>query len=465
VSTLLSSAAAGLMLGVLYTASPLTVWVVLAGAVLAPLAARGLPERERRVMLAILAGGLAARIGYVALLFLAGLPHHNDMAVGALAGDEAYYLSRALRVRDLLFGYSYGNYDYFVTSDQYGRTSYLTLITWLQVPFGPTPYSLRLLNALFFMSGATLLYRTVRTGLGPAPALAGLLILLFLPSLFVSSVSLLKEPLYFLAASGLFACVVRVARARSSVRATVLTIAVAAVVLWLLNDLRRGAVVLATAGIVTGLIIRIVGATPRRLAASLVAAVMLVALALSIPSIRARTVRGVESVAKIHAGHVFTVGHAYKLMDEGFYVEPAAPLASDLRLTTPQAVRFLARAAVSFVLTPLPWEMRSRGELAFLPEHVLWYALLALLPVGIVAGWKRDPLITSLLLGVILPTAVVLALTNGNVGTLLRLRGLVTPYMLWLSALGLISVVDALAARRLWPIPFTRLAGAGGRGA
>ena len=463
-STLLSSAAAGLMLGVLYTASPLTVWVVLAGAVFAPLAGRGLPERERRLMLAILGCGLAARIGYVALLFLAGLPHHNDMAVGALAGDEAYYLSRALRVRDLLFGYSYGNYDYFVSADEYGRTSYLTLITWLQIAFGPTPYSLRLLNALFFVSGATLLYRTVRSGLGPATALTGLLILLFLPSLFVSSVSLLKESLYFLAASGLFACVVRLARS-PSVRATALFIAVAAAVLWLLNDLRRGAVVLAVAGIATGLIIRIAGATPRRLAASLVAAVMVAAIALSIPGVRQRTLRGVENAAGIHAGHVFTVGHAYKLMDEGFYVSPAAPAALDLQLTAPQAMRFLARAAASFLVTPLPWQLRSRGELAFLPEHLLWYGFLILLPIGMVAGWKRDPLITSLLIGFILPTAAVLAVTNGNVGTLLRMRGLVTPYMIWLSALGLIAVVDALAARRPWPLHFTMLADAGKRGA
>ena len=111
-------------------------------------------------------------------------------------------------------------------------------------------------------------------------------------------------------------------------------------------------------------------------------------------------------------------------------------------MTEPQAARFAVRAAASFLLTPLPWEMRSRSELAFLPEHMFWYVMLALLPFGVVAGWKRDPLTTSLLLGYALPTAAVLALTNGNVGTLLRLRGLVTPYLLWLSVLGFVSLVQ-----------------------
>ena len=34
------------------------------------------------------------------------------MSIGALAGDESYYLSRALRVRDLLLGYAATKYDY-----------------------------------------------------------------------------------------------------------------------------------------------------------------------------------------------------------------------------------------------------------------------------------------------------------------------------------------------------------------
>jgi len=40
-----------------------------------------------------------------------------------------------------------------------------------------------------------------------------------------------------------------------------------------------------------------------------------------------------------------------------------------------------------------------------------------------------------------------LALTNGNVGTLLRLRGLVTPYLLWIGVLGMIAILEALAAQ------------------
>ena len=177
------------------------------------------------------------------------------------------------------------------------------------------------------------------------------------------------------------------------------------------------------------------------------------AAGLSQPSWRVRVLDGVTSAAKAHAGHVFTVGHSYKLMDQAFYTTPEEPSGWDVTLTGPQAFRFLVRATVSFLVTPLPWEMRSIRELAFLPEHVFWYVLVALLPAGLAAGWRRDPLVTSLLFGYGLPTAAVLALTTGNVGTLLRLRGLVTPYLIWLSVLGLCALVEGWSRQRVRKAP------------
>lgn len=448
----LTLVAAGIAVAAASVASPLSICVLLIAPFVARALARHLPDEERRMFYGVFAAAFAARVLLVAARFLAAMPDLNDLSIGGLGGDEAYYLSRAIRSRDIMLGFSHGTYDYFVTTDEYGRTSYLHLLTWLQIAFGPTPYSMRLLNSLFFLTGAALLFRTMRSTVGPVAALWAFVILLSVPSQFVSSTSLLKESLYFLVASALFCSVVQGFRSTMfSMRAWCIVIAFAS--LWLLDDLRRGAVILALAGFATGLAIRVVFQARWRVAAALVAVAIISVVALSRPSVRARAIDGLESAAKTHAGHVFTVGHAYKLMDDGFYVLPQSPANWDLTLTEPQAARFALRAAVSFLLTPLPWDMRSRSELAFIPEHMFWYALLALLPAGVLAGWKRDPLITSLLLGYALPTAAVLALTNGNVGTLLRLRGLVTPYLLWLSVLGFVSVVTALSTGRSFRAP------------
>jgi hypothetical protein len=53
-----------------------------------------------------------------------------------------------------------------------------------------------------------------------------------------------------------------------------------------------------------------------------------------------------------------------------------------------------------------------------------------------------------LLLGFVIPTAAAVALTSGNVGTLVRLRGLVTPYLLWVSVLGYCVLLERIADSR-----------------
>src|SRR5439155_2731684 len=155
-----------------------------------------------------------------------------------------------------------------------------------------------------------------------------------------------------------------------------------------------------------------------------------------------------ETTAKQHAGHVFTFGHPYKTLDEGFYVNPQTPASSNLTLTPDQAARYVVRSFVSLVVVPVPWQLATPRELAYLPEQLVWYAMLLLAPFGVVAGWRRNPLVTALLVGAVVPTAVALALTSGNIGTMLRLRGVTVPYLAVLTAVGGCDVLETLASRR-----------------
>ncbi len=433
---------AGLGLAAAFTASPLTVLALPIAWVVITLAGRGLPDDERRSLTALLWMALAARVAAIAGLFPIGLPGHSDISVGGLSGDDAYYFGRAIRARDLLLGFAAGKYDYFVVTDTYGQTNYLRLLTWLQVVLGPTPYGMRVMNAVMFIGGSAVLFRTVRTGFGAVPAFTGLTVLLFLPSLFFWSISLLKESMFFLLTALLIGATMRLLN-RPRPSTIVPLVALGALCLWLLDDLRRGGLALAIAGIALALILRVVCARPSRIAIAGALAIVLVVTALSSEAVRRRFVAAATSAAQIHAGHVFTVGHAYKLLDDGFYMHPGTPEG----LTFEQSLRFVGRAAASFVLTPLPWEVRSRGELALLPEHMIWYLMLVLAPIGLVAGWKRSPLLTCVLVGYAIPMVAVIAVTNGNVGTLLRLRALVTPQLVWVSAIGLLAVWSTLLER------------------
>jgi hypothetical protein len=74
--------------------------------------------------------------------------------------------------------------------------------------------------------------------------------------------------------------------------------------------------------------------------------------------------------------------------------------------------------------------------LAYLPEQALWWTMIALAPFGVAMGLKRDALLTSTLAAHAVAIAMMVALTSGNIGTLIRHRGLVFPYLVWIAALG-----------------------------
>jgi hypothetical protein len=451
-------AVAGLVLGAVFTASPLTVLVVLAFPLLLRRAVKGLSSGEAEAVMFVLTAAFVARVAFIGMLFVLGIPLHNDLSVGALAGDEAYNIARSLRMRDVILSLATSKYDYMVVYDEYGRTSYLAFLTVLQVLFGPTPYGIKVLNAAFFVAGAALIYRLVRKSYGDLPALFGVAVLLFIPTLFYSSTSALKESAYFLISAACLVAAVHVVRGRSVAHK-----AVAIIVLiggmWLLRDLRRAGDMMALAGLAIGVVLWWTFRTQWRL---VTASALLVAGSIAVvatPQLRNAAIAGLTEAAKVHSGHVFTVGHYYQLLDDGFYYTPAAPSSSPLTLTPDHAVRFVLRGIGTFVLTPLPWQVRSRSELAVLPEQLLWYAILAGLPLGCVAGWRRDPLVTALLTGYVIPTAAVIALTSGNVGTLVRLRGLVTPYLLWVSVLGYCVLLEWIVSTRARRVPSSRSLG------
>jgi hypothetical protein len=435
---LLPAIAAGVALGIAFTLSPLTVIVLVPCAAGLWRFARTLPADERWWLVRIFGLALVMRIAAIGALFLASA--HDSQASAALFGDEAYALARSWRIRNVVLGIPQLKYDYMIAFEGYGRTSYLWVMTYLQVLAGPAPYGLRVLNAGLFLGAVLLLFRMIRRAFGAFTAFSGSLILLFLPTLFIWSISLLKESFYFVLTVTVLTAVVELTTTATSWRARAVCGAGIAVALLALRDLREGAVVLAVTGIAAGL----AGAwvLGRRVRIAIVATVIaaVVAAAVLAPPLRSRALDLVAQAATANAGHVFTVGHGYKLLDDEFYVVPGAKPRFDLGL--PEALRYVLRAAASYLVVPLPWQMATRGELVYLPEQIFWYGVLILAPAGAIAAARRNRIAASLLVAYLVPTAVVVAMTTGNVGTLIRHRTLIVPFVVWLGALGLASLAQ-----------------------
>lgn len=426
--------AAGVAIGVTYALSPLTVWFLVAMGVIVPTSVKGIDGDERRWILTMLVAAIVLRVVAIGGLFL--LTNHAQVPFGSFFGDEEYFIKRSIWLRNVALGIPIHGADLIYAFDDYSRTSYLYVLAFVQILVGPAPYGVHLLGVTLYLSATVVLFRTVRDSLGRMPALIGLGLLLFLPSLFAWSISALKEPLFFLLTASSVALAVRVVRApRWGVRLAALT---ALVVLGAaLETVRAAGAGLSAASIAGGFAIAWLAPRPRWVLAAMVAVPIAVGAVLGRPEAQLKAYSAVVTTAQQHWGHVATAGYVYKTLDERLY--PDRSEISDIHLS--EALRYIVRSVERYVTVPLPWEVRSRAALAFLPEQMVWYVLVVLIPLGLWTAFRRDPLVTGLLLSHALVAALLVALISGNVGTLVRHRGLALPYLVWLSAVGVCALL------------------------
>jgi hypothetical protein len=113
-------------------------------------------------------------------------------------------------------------------------------------------------------------------------------------------------------------------------------------------------------------------------------------------------------------------------------------------------VSYLPEGLTVILLRPFPWEIGSGGSTGVRlagAETVLWYPLLAIAIVGLVAVRRRLAVLAfPLLAGA--ATAVMYGLSEGNVGTAYRHRGEFVWVVALLAAAGAERIARALAGRR-----------------
>ena len=435
--------AAGVAVGFAYSLSPVTIIVI---GLLFPLwkrASAGLDDTERRWLMAVFFVAIALRLTTIAGLFLFADP---NIPYANFFGDEEFFKRRTTWMRNLALGIPISPADYFYTFDETGETSYLLVLTYLQALVGLAPYGVHVLNAFLYVAATVILFKLVRPALGGLAALGGAAILLFLPSLFIWSISALKEPLYFFVVSLNLTTGVAIFRSPRWSHRVLAAIALVAGG-YVLQSIREGGLALTLVGVIGGGVVAFLVQRPRLLVAAVVAVPLVAALAITRPAVQQRALSIAHEAAYKHWGHVHTSGWTYKILDDRLY-----PDRQTITTMTPgEAGRFVVRAIYSYLTVPLPWQIESRAALAFLPEQMIWYLLIALVPIGAIAGLRRDPLVVSLLLthGVLI--SLIVALSGGNVGTLIRHRGLSMPYFAWLAAFGAVTVAKLLLENPAFP--------------
>jgi hypothetical protein len=428
--------ALGVVLGLVYTLAPLSVLSIAALAAIIAWSVRAMGPRERRYFLWLVGAAIVLRVLMVAGLFLTA---DADRPFAVFFGDEELFKSRPVWIRNLGLGIPISAADFIYSYDDTGKSGYLFVLAYIQALVGDAPYSVHVLNAAAYLVAMIVMYRLVRARFGAAVAFAGLTVLLFLPSLFAWSISALKEPMYSLVAALQVLCVIQLVRAP---RWWQKALAIAGMVAgaYALESLRKGGLQVAAIGAVAGIAGGLIIPRPKLLWPTLVVAPVLAVALLSVPRVQDRVLVTVRDAIRYHAGHVLTVGFTYHSVDPRYYDDwGAIP-----QIGGREATQYVVRAIGHFIVEPWPWTPRSTALLAYLPEQIVWWIILALVPVGVVAGLKLDALLTCTLMAHALAVMMMVALTSGNIGTLIRHRGLALPYIVWVAALGAYRVFDRL---------------------
>lgn len=440
------AALAGVALGTAIGISPAGVVAVSMLGGLIGWTARPLRGVERRWVIGWLTLACAARVALVGALPLLVNPQQQSF-VTPFGGDATYLIQRSTWIANTFVRVPIAPRDFIEAfGPNYGRSAYNHALALLHVFFGPSPYAAHLMSTVQFFAAAVVLFRCVRSAIGPVAAFLGLAILTSYPSLFVWSVAPLKEaPFFMLAAIAVRATLSLLRPSRWwHVPASALVMGAA---IGSMEAIRPGSGKLTAAALVVGVTGWVALRTRRTVVVAVVVGLIVVAAVSRSPRASAVVVGAVHEAARRHQGFFISVGHSFGLLDPDTYGSGGVSDRGAGAMT-----RFLIRGTTRFFSAPEPWILRPGVELVLIPQQMIWYALLCLAAVGTIAGFRRDPLLTALLSGFLIVGAVGIGADSGNIGTFIRHRDTVVPCAIWLSAMGGAHALVVPRTRRFNPL-------------
>jgi len=304
----------------------------------------------------------------------------------------------------------------------YGHQGYVLVIGWFYYLFGFSPISVKLLNGwigalhilpIFFLSKSCFQSTIARWA---AALVAGF------PTLVFWSATNLKEPLLFLL-TAILCLLFRVFQRARTPRRRVLYAGLFLLTFYVISDMGRRELFFS---LVACFILAF--SAEQCFQKRWYVALILMAAALihfGPPVIQDGLRQGVYR----HIGYVGGTGMVYRYLPEKFYpyVIPAPPGV---------IARAIPNAVTHYLLEPTLSRAGDRFVTLLVPQMILWYFLLPLALIGVAAGLRWKPWNCCFLVLLLFAWVVMGALSNANIGTLIRLRDMVTPIILLFAAAG-----------------------------
>lgn len=336
-------------------------------------------------------------------------------------GDSDYYSER---------GYCLAQFAEGVTEpavlrriQDYGDNGYLLIIGWFYYLFGFSPISVKLLNGWIGAMQFLPIFFLARSCFQPTIARWTAAGVALFPTLVFWSTTNLKEPLLFL----LTAILLLLFRALYVTRVfsrRALYAGLFALTFIMLTGLGRQEFFLVLIGCMA-LAVGLEWCLRKKwIPVLLLAALVFVRFS---PPILERSLR---MAVYRHVGYTGGTGMVYRYLPDKYYpyVAPAP---------TPVVVSSIPRAVMHYFLEPTPSRAGDWFVASLLPQMILWYFLLPFALIGVAAGLRWNIWNCFFLVATLAGWVLMGALSNANIGTLIRVRDMATPIVLLFSAVGL----------------------------
>lgn len=439
---------AGIFSGILLFFSPGTVFMLILAVGTVFFIRRISDQEERRFILVIFTAGLGIRmlLTVLTMLFCAfsgrllnyaslGLPNYN---APYLLDDCGYYTLRSLFTSMYWSGVPFSpSAIKGIINLEYGSSGFIYILAAFFGLFGYAPVASKFLNCFFGIWTALAVYFIAKNIFGAKTARLSTGFAAFFPSLFIWSITNLKEPIFiFLIYTMLWAVIKSVATRKIRY----LTIALLAARLQLFIRSTYEVFFYLTLGTMLLYYLFVLSINLYKKKRALLLGILLIsAVVFAWPArhrINTLLDAGIRRIQIAHNGAVSTGGQTYKLLPDIYYQITNKPI------TKPVFLTMLFKGWIHILLEPFPWKILTKSIFFSYPQMLLWYVLVvyAVLGAGFSLKYRfKESLILILYFFVITSG---LAVTGGNIGTIFRFRDIITPLVLIFAAVGLTNMFN-----------------------
>jgi len=326
-------------------------------------------------------------------------------------------------------------YYYTAAIDPYNMHGWTYFISFFYSLFGHSILALKFFNCLIGSLTAVVIYFMVKEISTAKAARLSAVLVAFFPSMFLWSLSNLKEPVVIFLISVILWSFTILWKKKKLYYLIFLILA-----LWFLITVRTriGFCIIIT--VLFSYFCALKLSLIKKIAICLIAIIALQGfLTLKNRSFQTIVSEQLADILILHRGVVATGGSVYKVLDEKYYrVMDERDIMAEMNLK--DYTMMLLRGWGHFLFEPFPWKIATKQALLSYPQMILWYALTPFAILGLLLLLKYRLKESIILVIFFLVFTSTLAIVGGNIGTDFRRRDMLTPVFLVFASTGLVSI-------------------------